>query len=74
MEPTIFTSLIGIAFFTILMSLGFRLTSGKWNFAESKRAEYENWVERYGKKIKRTLIFFCVLYYAGMLLQLSSLL
>lgn len=72
MEPNFISSIIGIALFTLLVVLGLRLAAGKWTVKEEKKAAYDNWVEKHGKTIKRTIMIVSVIYYSGMLLQLSS--
>ena len=72
MEPTLISSVIGIALFTLVIVFGLRLASGKWTVKEEKKVAYDNWVDKNGKTVKRAIIIVSVIYYAGMLLQLFS--
>jgi hypothetical protein len=72
-EPTLLTSLIGILVFTVLMYFGFRYANGNWKVSESKKNEYLNWTNNYGKKIKKGIIIISIIYGISMLIQISSL-
>jgi isoprenylcysteine carboxyl methyltransferase (ICMT) family protein YpbQ len=72
MEPNFMSSIIGIALFTLLMVFALRFASGKWAVNEGKKATYNGWVQKHGKTVKRAIIIASVVFYVGMLLQLSS--
>ena len=73
MQPTILTSIIGLTIFYTLIFNGYKYSSGKWNVSEEKKDKYLLWVKLYGKKMKKALIFFAVIYGIGMILQMLSL-
>lgn len=73
MEPTIITSLIGIAIFSTIMYSGFKYASGKWKVSESKNEAYLHWLSKHGKTIKKSIIIISILYGLGMTIQLLSL-
>ena len=73
MEPTLLTSLIGILVFGIIMYFGFRYANGNWKVSESKKTEYLNWTNKYGKTIKKGIIIISIIYGISMMIQILSL-
>lgn len=65
-------SIVGIIFFTILLSLVIKYVNGNWNVNEKSKATYKNWVELNGNKIKKRIIIFSIIYYILMAFQLLS--
>jgi TRAP-type C4-dicarboxylate transport system permease small subunit len=72
-EPTLPTSLIGILVFGIIMYFGFRYANGNWKVSESKKTEYLNWTNKYGKTIKKGIIIISIIYGISMMIQILSL-
>lgn len=56
--------------FYILAGLLYKYSSGKWKVGEEKQEDYDQWVNEYGKKIKRSLKIIVVLYTLGLLTTL----
>ncbi|MGS2727902.1 hypothetical protein ACU8DI_14930 [Psychroserpens sp. BH13MA-6] len=73
MEPSLLTSIIGIVVFATIIYLGFKYANGKWKVSESKKADYLNWTEKHGKKVKKVIITISIIYGISMLIQISSL-
>ena len=73
MEPSLLTSIIGIIIFAIIMYFGFKYANGKWKVSESKKSDYVNWTNKYGKIIKKGIIIISIIYGISMLIQISNL-
>jgi len=73
MEPSLFTSLIGILVFTTIMYFGFKYANGKWKVSESKKTDYLNWTNKHGETIKKGIIIISIIYGISMLIQITNL-
>ena len=72
MESNILTSIIGIIAFATIMFFGFKYASGKWEVSESKKLDYLNWTNKYGKTIKTGIIIISIIYGLSMIIQISD--
>lgn len=70
MENNIYISIIGIIIFYALMALLYRYANGKWNVPENKKSNYQNWLDKYGKTLRKSLIILMVIYGISMLIQI----
>jgi len=72
MESNILTSIIGIVAFATIMFFGFKYATGKWKVSESKKLDYLNWTNKYGKTMKKGIIIISIIYGISMLIQISN--
>ena len=72
MGPALLPSVIGILVFATILYFGFKYANGKWKVSESKKSDYLNWTNKYGKNIKKGIIIISIIYGISMLIQLSN--
>lgn len=72
MESTLMTSIIGIFIFSILMIAAYTYADGKWRVAENKRDKYQNWTEKSGRRLRKSILIICIIYGVFMLIQILS--
>lgn len=65
-------SIIGLLIFATLIFFGIRYASGKWKVADHKKADYQQWTNTKGKKVKKSLIAISIVYGILILIQLLN--
>lgn len=72
MNLDIIFSFVGVIVYSTIMFFAYKYSSGNWQVTESKKADYQEWANKSGQKLKRPIIVISIIYGILMIIQLLS--